>query len=387
MLLVLAIVRGFSLKLRIPIEGITAEVKDKCVVIHSNIELEVLTSSDKGPGYAKYSWIVNRQVPLDSDHSKLNDVWLKTVEQLHLPKQTLGFVTSVDVNKVAVVSEKHEDIIVCAVVTAGVGAAIASGDKATEDTNAHTVNIILLIQSELPVNSMVGAVVTATEAKAAVFRELDLRSSVSGEVATGTASDGIAVACTGVGKRNVFAGTGSKLGELIGRTVKEAVKTCLKSESNVAPGRSAVRRLEERGIKLEELVKNGTQLYEKQLQKQMTKELKQALSRSLKEALTDTNVATLVLAGLRLGEDYRLGLLPKGSFKTFSQSCGRINQTLGTNIGSCIAEADVSQLVLKLKTEKRAFQKTADPFAKDVLSGLVAGALYKVCKNRLHLPA
>jgi adenosylcobinamide amidohydrolase len=216
-----------NFELKIPIDGISVEIRDKCLLINSEKPLEVLTSSNKSLGYDKYSWIANKQVPLDSDHFKLDQLWEEFIEKMGLPKQTLGFVTAAKVENAVIVSEKQQNLTVSAAVTAGVRAAATAGDRATENLAPHTVNTIVVVDGNLTVSGMVSAIVTATEAKTVVFRELNIKSFISGEIATGTASDAIAVACTGRGKQTAFAGTGSKLGELIARTVRQATKTCL----------------------------------------------------------------------------------------------------------------------------------------------------------------
>ena len=216
-----------GLNLKIPIKGIKVEIQDDCLFIHSEKPLEVLTSSNRSQGHDKYFWIIDKQVPLDSDHSKLDQIVKESIEKMGLPKQTLSFVTAVKVENAVIVSERQHNFTVSTVVTAGVHAAATAGDKATEDLTPHTVNTIVMVDGNLTVSGMVSAVVTATEAKTVVFRELNIKSLVSGEIATGTASDAIAVACTGFGKQTAFAGTGSKLGELIARTVRQATKACL----------------------------------------------------------------------------------------------------------------------------------------------------------------
>ena len=71
---------------------------------------------------------------------------------------------------------------------------------------------------------MVEAHKTITEAKTVALRELDLRSQFSGDLATGTLTDTIAVACTKKGEPISFAGTFTLIGELIGQCVRECVK-------------------------------------------------------------------------------------------------------------------------------------------------------------------
>jgi len=67
-----------------------------------------------------------------------------------------------------------------------------------------TINTILLIDGNLTESCMVDAVKTATEAKSAALREIDIRSHFSDELATGTITDSIIVACTYRGRSNML---------------------------------------------------------------------------------------------------------------------------------------------------------------------------------------
>jgi len=149
-----------------------------------------------------------------------------------LPKQTLSFVTAAKVKNALNISEKQQNFTVGTADTAGVHDAAISGIRSSKGLNTTHGKQIVIVDGNLTVSGMVSAVVTATEAKTVVFRELNIKSLVSGEIATGAASDAIAVACTCFGKQTAFAGTGSKLGELIARTVRQATKACLQKMLN-----------------------------------------------------------------------------------------------------------------------------------------------------------
>ncbi len=84
-------------------------------------------------------------------------------------------------------------------------------------------SVIVLIDADMSVSSMARAMVTATEAVTAAIQDLGLRDS-EGRCGTGVASFSLAVVTdpdSGLHLRN--AGKHSKLGELIGRTVHDAV--------------------------------------------------------------------------------------------------------------------------------------------------------------------
>jgi adenosylcobinamide amidohydrolase len=116
---------------------------------------------------------------------------------------------------------------------------------------AHgTINTLLFISQELTPNALVRAVMTATEAKTAALQELAVNSRYSDGLATGTGTDQIGIAArlqtvttlTSAGKHSV-------LGELIGKTVHDAVCTTLGLQNGLTPERqrSAVIHLERFG--------------------------------------------------------------------------------------------------------------------------------------------
>jgi iron complex transport system ATP-binding protein len=328
--------------------------------------------------------IVNHQIPEDYDHIKPEKLLLRTIDILGLPKQTLGLMTAANVKKVSVVGKKHAKLTVCAVVTAGVTNPAAAGDNAPKKPQFHTINIIVLIDGNLTQNCMVNAVMTASEAKSAALRNLDIRSRLSAELATGTTSDMIAVACTGRGRRILFAGTATRLGELIGKTVKEAVKTAIQKQHGITPDRPLLERLQERGIKFEELLNSGLELYSRHLRTGKKGEMAQTLTDRLKSALTDINVSALILAGLRLNEDYRLDLIPDLSTKTHEEKLTSLTagQTLGMSIAHSLAGIKGSKTLLNFGEEKPGILGELEPIACDVFKGVLAGLSSKTLHNR-----
>ena len=157
------------------------------------------------------------------------------------------------------------DLVVVAICTGGVeGNAGRAGDPATiyehdgtyeritgEEPVLHgTINTMLFINRELTPGAMVRTVMTATEAKTAVLQELAVNSLYSNRLATGTGTDQIGVAArldTGMPLR--FAGKHSVLGELIGKTVHDAIKETLSLQNSLTPEgqRSVIRHMERFG--------------------------------------------------------------------------------------------------------------------------------------------
>lgn len=169
--------------------------------------------------------------------------------RLHLPvKRTAGLLTAADMENVSIKTVAYRELTVTAVVTGGVE---VNGGRAGDPARHYeldggwtfvggTINTILLIDGNLPPPTLVRAIVTATEAKAAALQELVAPSRYSCGVATGSGTDQIA-AVANMQCRHHFtdAGKHSKLGELIGKVVKETVKEALDKQTGLNPRRQS----------------------------------------------------------------------------------------------------------------------------------------------------
>jgi hypothetical protein len=139
------------------------------------------------------------------------------------------------------------NLAVTAVVTAGVeGNATCAGDPAAwRETDAGiekvpayagTINTMLLINAPLTDAALARAVVTMTEGKSAALHRLAVPSRQSPDLATGTGTDqyciAVPVRATGV---LTSASTHMKLGELIGRAVRDATQEALRWQNGLEP--------------------------------------------------------------------------------------------------------------------------------------------------------
>ncbi len=148
-----------------------------------------------------------------------------------------GLCTCAYIKNTSVKTEIFQELSVTAVVTAGVDengqrigehAEYYEQDGCFSKTTTGTVNIILLINASIPAGTLSRILITATEAKTAAIEELQIPSAFSNGIATGSGTDGIIVVSNPDSLlRCTEAGQHCKLGELIGRCVKEAVKEAL----------------------------------------------------------------------------------------------------------------------------------------------------------------
>ena len=168
--------------------------------------------------------------------------------------------TAANVNYAACVVETHAELRVCAVVTAGVeGNAGCAGDRATwheeDDPHVGTINTMLFVNWPLTPGAMARAVVTMTEGKSAALRDLAIGSRYSRDLATGTGTDqyGIAAPLDSTRKPKTSAGHHAKLGELIGKAVRQATLESLRWQNGLEPShtRSIVHALKRFGMREE----------------------------------------------------------------------------------------------------------------------------------------
>lgn len=172
------------------------------------------------------------------------------------PLETVTMGTAANMNHAALCHREFRGLEVVAVVTGGVEVnggragdpasifeeedgfiSLADGEKKKE--KAGTINTMVFISRPLTEAAITRVIMTATEAKTAALQELNINSRYSCGLATGTGTDQIIVAAPDPDDdsyRLTWAGKHSKLGELIGVTVKEAVKKTLARQNTITPG-------------------------------------------------------------------------------------------------------------------------------------------------------
>jgi adenosylcobinamide hydrolase len=304
------------MKLSVEIESIRVEVKNKTLMIWSGKPLCVLSSAVFNGGPTQAYGIINVQVPEGSGKDK-NDVhWNaeqfleEQVQKLGLPNErVVGLMTAAKMKNLAVATRKFDGTTLSVFVTAGTTIAATAGEATvsrkcfSEQQKFGTINVILLVDGNLTGSSLVEAHKTVTEAKTVALRELDVRSQFSGDLASGTLTDSVVVACTGKGEAIKFAGTFTVIGELIGECVRECVKNAIYNQEVLAASRPLADRLAERGIKIKDLVSlvglsatRGSK-YER-------------FRAEVEKTFADRKIASLVLACVRFDEDLKVGLIP-----------------------------------------------------------------------------
>lgn len=195
----------------------------------------------RAPTYAEHMALLAQELGLDKD-------------------RTAGLSTAAQMENVAVRTLSFKETTVTAIVTGGIE---VNGGRVGDEASWHeaagkaveaklgTINILLFINVDLSEGTLARALVTCTEAKTAAIQELLAPSRYSMGLATGSGTDGTIVAANRDSEVCLTnAGKHSKLGELIGRTVKDAVKEALKLQSGLCPERqhNVIKRMDRFGI-------------------------------------------------------------------------------------------------------------------------------------------
>lgn len=183
-------------------------------------------------------------------------------KQIGLNKEKVtGLSTAAWVEYLSIQEESFEGLRVTAIVTGGVDKnAVRVGDPASyyeKDGVFHmmdakkkvshgTINILLYINKNLAPGVLTRALVTCSEAKVVALQEIMIGSLYSDGIATGSGTDGTIIISDSTSVESLTdASEHSKLGELIGRTVKNAVKEALYLQTGACGPRQ--HKLSERG--------------------------------------------------------------------------------------------------------------------------------------------
>ena len=176
-----------------------------------------LASTVLGGGLGAVRTWVNLQVP--SHYARTDpDAHLAEVSA-GLPGPVVGMLTAAPV-------DRFQDVTVGtarAFATVGLGHPIAAaGRRVVAGPREGTINLLVVIDAALTDAGLVGALQTAVEAKVQALADAGIEATNHAGLATGTASDAVAVACV-PGAFVDFAGPATRAGSELARAVHRAV--------------------------------------------------------------------------------------------------------------------------------------------------------------------
>lgn len=155
----------------------------------------------------------------------------------------VGMMTAADVGRYSMAKGVHQDLRAYAIATAGCGNVATVGETGayvegeSQPIPPGTINLIVAVNYGFTHEAMLEAIAIATEAKVRVMYEFGLTSRTTGQPATGTGTDCVAVA-SGHDRRYLYCGKHTKWGELIGRACLESIRGALRAAISFERGES-----------------------------------------------------------------------------------------------------------------------------------------------------
>ena len=137
----------------------------------------------------------------------------------------VGLLTARDVRSFDTAEAGDADLHACCVATVGLANALAAGDPPGRSTPG-TINLCVQVSTPLTEEALLEALALAAEARTAAMLEARLPSPLSGRPASGTGTDCIVVAAPvapASAARLAYAGKHTRVGSLLGATVRDAV--------------------------------------------------------------------------------------------------------------------------------------------------------------------
>lgn len=219
--------------------------------------------------------------------------------------------TGADVENTAAAFYSYKDISLCALATAGVK---SNAIRASRDEGLFyepgTINIIILTNMMFSSSAMIGAIITATEAKTAALQDLDIRSSYSPMVnqATGTGTDNIIIV-GGEEDKIEYAGGHTRMGEMIAKAVYDAVRDAVSRQNDIIAERDISERLSERGVRISDLILCDD-----------LRQLKDRLCTELGYLSRESGYRSFIQSAFAISDHYDKGLIEDiSSFKAWSR--------------------------------------------------------------------
>jgi len=334
-------------------------------------DFKVLSSAVYNGGFVRARAIINLNVSGEFQGNAFERFDSFVRERSLGENEVVGMMTAVPMENVVI--RKRKDIT--AIVTAGI--------SKLPSKSASTINIILLIEKNLSQSAMANTLIVATEAKTAALIELDVHDE-HGDLFTGDSTDSVVIACYGyrnekVGseKEELFAGKATELGKVIYEVVREGVKEGLFRYDKLKADRPILKRLEERGIYLEDMVSTALELYVPVEGEVGKEELKKRLEETIKKECSDVNVALLLASAFRMDEE-EIGRGRAGNAGEEDAACIVADELIGIDIAEYIGGKKALFNFIYYDTRKPGILSRLGVFMDDAIGGLIAGCMSKM---------
>lgn len=239
---------GFSIPHELLPEEWQVSLDEQALTVSFSGHQPMLSSAVMNGGFQQAHGWINLRVP---PKCIVGVASLESVFQPHLPdvnKCYAGMMTAASMKSCRIASNTIIDSSgieakLSVLLTSGIGNLRCAGDTAeyrelqAVPKKVGTINILLGCSRPLTPAAMAEAIMMATEAKVAALIDLQLLSPVSGNMATGTGTDAIAITSPAVSNNEPaieFVGKHTIIGETLARLVIDALKDSINKNSTDA---------------------------------------------------------------------------------------------------------------------------------------------------------
>jgi adenosylcobinamide hydrolase len=207
----------------------TARIHERTLIVAFPTSYRVLSWAPLNGGLVEAQTIFNHQVDVHAYPSLEPEAYLSSLARhLEVKSPTVGLMTGVLIERLVRKMTQSEGVLLECFATVGISNALAVGDPATYNERPGTINIIVVCNQPLASPALIEAVQIVTEAKVQALYAMKIRSTMSDALATGTGTDCVAVVCPHGEPTYQYCGKHTRLGELLGRLVGEALEEGLR---------------------------------------------------------------------------------------------------------------------------------------------------------------
>jgi adenosylcobinamide amidohydrolase len=179
------------------------------------------------------SHIINHHVDPCTSDSDPRKTLRQAARRIGIQGTFVGMLSGADVRRFSMACAVYNELQAYVISTAGCANLSTVGESGnyvegdSPPVPAGTINIIVALNYGFTHEATLEAMAIVTEAKVRAVYELELKSVATGESATGTGTDCIAVA-VGRDRRYIFCGKHTKWGELVGKASLESIRGALR---------------------------------------------------------------------------------------------------------------------------------------------------------------
>ncbi|TVT70585.1 MAG: hypothetical protein FHP92_17840 [Denitromonas halophila] len=196
------------MRIETPIPGISIKHHTSAIHVQSHTQLTTLSSSFHGGGFRRVRHILNANVSVDYCSDAPTADLERIAIECDINGAFIGLLTAVPLHRARLAVAEENGLRVAVLATAGIGNATSAGISAPHNATPGIINLIVLVDAALTRPAMVNAIITAT----------------------GTSTDTVTIASTGIGVLHPYAGPATVPGWLIANAVRRAVRDSLLAE-------------------------------------------------------------------------------------------------------------------------------------------------------------